>query len=345
MPKGLWLKKGFFSWQYNMIGVSDAITMSHEGPRFSLKLHSRPSIMIVGGIIVKDYLNILRKQRFMPAQVSEPVVGWASPIGMGKCNRAVDAITFCLEKDITLEGFSLADLLRPLLFLRLESECRLAFTGNGYNCEYAAEFQRVSNKIPFITDLTLGNRDFNNRFYELGLLDGGILTITGKTLVENVQGWPFLPPNQPTAHLQILRGNIASKGAVAKTSGKEGLLFHSKTMCFAKERHLNLAGGELPNIALITDGKYSGVSHQFLVGHVCPETAVGGHIALVQDGDMITIDAVHNTINFDVSDEELPERKASWKPPKPSVSRGTLAKYAAVVGDASHGAILILNDT
>lgn len=100
-----------------------------------------------------------------------------------------------------------------------------------------------------------------------------------------------------------------------------------------------IKGAELSNIALVTDGRYSGASHGFIVGHVCPEAAVGGLIALVNDGDIITIDAVHNTINFDVSDEELAERRASWKPPKSPVSRGTLAKYAALVGDASHGAV------
>lgn len=100
-----------------------------------------------------------------------------------------------------------------------------------------------------------------------------------------------------------------------------------------------IVGAQLKNIALITDGRYSGASHGFIVGHICPEAAVGGPIALVRDGDMVVIDATTNSINMGVSDEELQERRKGWKMPQKSVTRGTLAKYAALVGDASHGAV------
>jgi len=100
-----------------------------------------------------------------------------------------------------------------------------------------------------------------------------------------------------------------------------------------------LMGAKLTNVALITDGRYSGASHGFIVGHICPEAAVGGPVAVVRDGDIITIDAETNSINMNVSDEDIKKRLAEWKPPKPAITRGVLAKYAHLVGDASHGAM------
>ncbi|KAI0127294.1 dehydratase [Xylariales sp. AK1849] len=189
---------------------------------------------------------------------------------------------------------------------------------------------------------------------------------------------PLSDPIKETGHLRILRGNFAPAGAVAKITGKEGLTFTGKARVFNKEHELNtaLTRGEIPrgenlvlivryegprggpgmpeqlkasaaimgagltNIALVTDGRYSGASHGFIVGHVTPEAARGGPIALVQDGDTIVIDAVKNRIDITgISDQELGERKKTWKPPVPTVRRGVLAKYARLVGDASHGAI------
>lgn len=100
-------------------------------------------------------------------------------------------------------------------------------------------------------------------------------------------------------------------------------------------------GAKLTNVALVTDGRYSGASHGFIVGHVVPEAAVGGPIAVVQDGDIVTIDAETHSISMDVSDDEIAQRMKSWKAPKPTVTRGVLAKYAALVGDASHGEFLL----
>ncbi|KAH9886181.1 dihydroxy-acid dehydratase [Xylariomycetidae sp. FL2044] len=189
---------------------------------------------------------------------------------------------------------------------------------------------------------------------------------------------PLSDPIKETGHLRVLRGNLAPEGAVAKITGKEGLSFTGKARVFNKEHELNtaLSRGEIPrgenlvlivryegpkggpgmpeqlrasaaimgaglnNIALVTDGRYSGASHGFIVGHVTPEAAVGGPIALVQDGDKITIDAVNNRIDMvDVDDGVLQERRNKWKAPKPVIRRGALAKYARLVGDASHGAV------
>jgi dihydroxy-acid dehydratase len=177
--------------------------------------------------------------------------------------------------------------------------------------------------------------------------------------------------------LEILYGNLAPNGAVAKITGKEGMRFTGKAKVFNKEHELDdaLNKGEIPrtenlvlvvryegpkggpgmpeqlkasasimgaglkNIALITDGRYSGASHGFIVGHISPEASVGGPIAVVQDGDMITIDADKNTISMDVDESEISKRLSEWKPPRMPVTRGVLAKYARLVGDASKGAM------
>lgn len=188
---------------------------------------------------------------------------------------------------------------------------------------------------------------------------------------------PLSNPIKATGHLQILRGNLCPGGAVAKITGKEGLEFTGKARVFNKEHELDEAinkgrisnseklvlvvryegpkggpgmpeqlkasaaimGAGLTNVALVTDGRYSGASHGFIVGHVVPEAAVGGPIAVVRDGDIVTISAKTNTLSVNVSDEEIRERLKSWTKPKSAVNRGTLAKYAALVGDASHGAM------
>jgi dihydroxy-acid dehydratase len=263
------------------------------------------------------------------------------------------------------------------------------------------DFQRVSNKIPFLANLAPSGKYFAADLFDIGgmpsvmkllvaagLLDGSIPTITGKTLAENIEPFPSLPQDQvlirplsnpikATGHIEILRGNLAPLGAVAKITGKEGLVFKGKAIVFNKEHELDAAlnagliprgenlvlvvryegpkggpgmpeqlkasaalmGAKLTNVALITDGRYSGASHGFIVGHICPEAAVGGPIAVVKSGDIITIDAEKNRIDMNVSDEEIAERMKQWVAPKMVVTRGVLAKYAALVGDASHGAM------
>ena len=189
---------------------------------------------------------------------------------------------------------------------------------------------------------------------------------------------PLDNPIKETGHIRVLRGNLAPGGAVAKITGKEGLSFTGAARVFDKEHQLDdaltagqitndggnlvlivryegpkggpgmpeqlrasaaIMGAGLTNVALVTDGRYSGASHGFIVGHVVPEAAVGGPIALVRDGDTVTIDAVENRISADVSEDEWARRKAEWTPKLPHVRRGVLAKYARLVGDASHGAV------
>ncbi len=222
---------------------------------------------------------------------------------------------------------------------------------------------------------------------EAGLLHGDCLTVTGKTLAENladVSGYPddqqiiraLDQPIKKDSHLRILYGNLAPTGAVAKITGKEGTWFTGTARVFhseeeAQERILDgtvTAGDVLviryegprggpgmremlsptsaimgrglgSEVALITDGRFSGGSHGFVVGHITPEAADGGPIALVEDGDKITIDAEENLITIDLSDEELERRLDNWQPPEPRYRRGVLAKFARTVSSASEGAV------
>ncbi|KAF2006309.1 dihydroxy-acid dehydratase-like protein [Amniculicola lignicola CBS 123094] len=331
-----------------------------------------------------------------------------SPEKMRECAKAAAAIRVCMEQNITprklLTKASFENALVMMMILGGSTNAvlhLLAMAGTAGVDLTLDDFQRVSNKIPFIADLAPSGKFLMADLFEIGgipsvmkilvaanLLNGSIPTVTGKTLAENIESFPSLPQDQTiirplsnpikaTGHIEILRGNLAPAGAVAKITGKEGLKFTGKAMVFNKEHELDAAlnagkiphgenlvlvvryegpkggpgmpeqlkasaaimGAGLTNIALITDGRYSGASHGFIVGHICPEAAVGGPVAVVQDGDVITIDAGTNRIDMNVSDEEIASRLKNWKAPRMPVTRGVLAKYARLVGDASHGAM------
>jgi dihydroxy-acid dehydratase len=341
----------------------------------------------------------------LPGSSSTPAT---SPAKMRECMKAAETIKLCMERNIkplhllTKRSFENAMVITMALggstnavlhFLAMAATARVDLTLD--------DFQRVSNKIPFIADLQPSGQYYMADLYEVGgvpsvqklliaagLLDGDIPTVTGKTLAENVASFPSLKQDQvlirplsdpvkPTGHIQILRGNLAPMGAVAKITGKEGLTFTGKAVVFNKEHELNEAlnagklsrgenlvlvvryegpkggpgmpeqlkgsatimGAKLTNIALITDGRYSGASHGFIVGHICPEAAVGGPIAMVRNGDIISISAETNELSMNISDEEIKERLKAWTPPRSPATRGVLAKYAHLVGDASHGAV------
>lgn len=341
----------------------------------------------------------------LPGSASTPAT---SPAKQRECIKAADAIQICMEKNIrpsdllTKKSFENALVMMMALGGSTNGVLHLLAMAGTAGVELTLDdFQRVSNKIPFIADLAPSGKYLMVDLYEVGgipsvmkllvaagLLDGSTPTITGKTMAENVASFPSLSegqkiirslddPIKPTGHIEILRGNLAPEGAVAKITGKEGMKFTGKAMVFNKEHELDhalnkgqiprtenlvlivryegpkggpgmpeqlkasaaLMGAKLTNVALVTDGRYSGASHGFIVGHVTPEAAVGGPIALVKDGDMVTIDAQNNTISMDVSDEEILSRKTAWKKPAMTVTRGVLAKYARLVGDASHGAM------
>jgi dihydroxy-acid dehydratase len=341
----------------------------------------------------------------LPGSSSIPAI---SPAKMRECAKAADALRICMEKNIRprelLTKRSFENAMVMMMALGGSTNAVLHLIAMAQTAEVDVtldDIQRVSNKIPFIANLAPSGKYFMADLYEIGgvpsvmkllvaagLLDGGIPTVTGKTLAENIKSYPSLPqgqeiirsldnPIKKSGHIEILRGNIAPGGAVAKITGKEGVKFTGKARVFNKEIELDKAllqveitndenlvlvvryegpkggpgmpeqlrasatimGAKLSNVALITDGRYSGASHGFIVGHIVPEAAVGGPIAVIENGDMITIDAENNTLNMDVSDEEIQKRLSQWKAPKPVVTRGTLAKYAHLVGDASHGAM------
>lgn len=341
----------------------------------------------------------------LPGSSSTPAT---SPAKMRECAKAADAIKICMEKNIkprdlmTKQSFENAMVITMALggstngvvhFLAMAATAGVPLTLD--------DIQRVSDKVPFIADLAPSGKFYMADLYDIGgvpsvqkllvaagLLNGEIPTVTGKTLAENIKHFPSLPQNQviirplsspikSTGHLQVLRGNLAPGGAVAKITGKEGTKFQGEARVFDKETQLDAAinsgaikhgknlvlivryegpkggpgmpeqlkasaalmGAKLTNVALVTDGRYSGASHGFIVGHVVPEAAVGGPIAVVRDGDMITIDAETNELKMDVSEDEIRQRMSRWMPPKKTVTRGVLAKYAHLVGDASHGAM------
>lgn len=341
----------------------------------------------------------------LPGSSSTPAI---APSKMRECAKAAEAIRVCMEKNIkpqdllTKKSFENAMIMTMALGGSTNTVLHLLAMAVTARVELTLDdFQRVSNKIPYIADLAPSGNYYMADLYEVGgvpsvqklliaagVLDGSIMTITGKTLAENVSSFPSLPSNQTiirslehpiksSGHIQILRGNLAPAGAVAKITGKEGLKFTGKAMVFNKEHELNIAlkegkiprgenvvvvvryegpkggpgmpeqltasaaimGAKLTNIALITDGRYSGASHGFIVGHICPEAAVGGPIAVVRDGDMITINAETNELSMNVSDTEIRARLKDLVPFRKPVTRGVLAKYVHLVSDASHGAV------
>ncbi|HIA47385.1 MAG TPA: dihydroxy-acid dehydratase [Candidatus Hydrogenedentes bacterium] len=262
------------------------------------------------------------------------------------------------------------------------------------------DFTRLGKKIPVLADLKPSGKYVMQRLIEIGgivplmkmLLDKGLLhgdcmTVTGKTMSQNLRGvkkYPkgqdiirsFKDPIKKDSHLVIMYGNLAPDGAVAKISGKEGLSFTGKARVYASEedalqrildgtvkkgdvvviRYEGPKGGpgmrEMlaptsavmgkglgEDVALITDGRFSGGSHGFVVGHITPEAQVGGPIALIKNGDSITIDAEKRMIELNISRAELDKRRKVWKMPKPRYTKGVLAKYASHVSSASEGAV------
>ncbi len=263
------------------------------------------------------------------------------------------------------------------------------------------DFQRISNETPLIADFKPGGTYLMQSLYEkggipmvlkyllkIGKLHGDCLTVTGKTIAENLESVPeidfesqkiIFPIDKPikiTGHIQILYGNLAEKGAVAKLTGKEGDYFKGPAKVFDGEKELikgisekRIVAGDViviryvgpkggpgmpemlkptsaiigaglgKSVALITDGRFSGGTHGFVVGHICPEAIEGGNIALVKDGDIIEIDAKTNSINLLIDDAILQERKSKFVKPALSVQKGVLYKYAALVQDASEGCV------
>ncbi len=262
------------------------------------------------------------------------------------------------------------------------------------------DWTRIGKRVPVLADLKPSGKYVMARLVEIGgtvplmkmlldagLMHGDVMTVTGKTMRENLKNAPKYPkgqdivrsldnPIKPSSHLVVFRGNLCPGGAVGKISGKEGLQFSGKAIVFEREEdalkgilngkvkagHVIIVRGEGPKggpgmremlsptsaimgkglgkeVALITDGRFSGGSHGFVIGHVTPEAFDGGPIAVVKNGDPITIDAEKRAITLGIPAKELDARLRQWKQPKPNYRRGVLAKYAALVSSASEGAV------
>lgn len=324
-----------------------------------------------------------------------------------ECIRAGEAVRLLLERDLkprdimTRQAFENAMVVVTALGGSTNAVLHLVAMARSVDVDVTIDdFTSVAQRVPLLADLKPSGRyvmaDLHavggvpavmKYLLEHGMIDGSCMTVTGKTVAENLADLPGLTPGQeiihpienpikPEGHLVILRGSLAPEGAVAKITGKEGLQFSGPARVYDAEEDM-LAGlekGEIEkgdviiiryegpkggpgmpemltptsaimgaglgkDVALITDGRFSGGSHGFIIGHVCPEAQEGGPIALVKNGDQVTIDASTRTIDVDVSTEEMQRRKSEWKQPPYKATRGTLYKYIRSVKSASLGCV------
>ncbi len=340
----------------------------------------------------------------LPYSASIPAVEAAK---MDECRRAADAVRVLLERDIkprdimTRAAFENAMVVVMALGGSTNAVLHLIAMARSVDVPLTIDdFQAVSDRVPFLADLKPSGRYVQEDLHNVGgtpgvmryllregLLTGDCLTVTGKTLAENLESLPDLKegqqvvhtldkPIKATGHIQILKGDLAPEGSVAKITGKEGLRFEGPANVFDSEEDMlaaleqgKIAKGDViiiryegpkggpgmpemltptsaimgaglgTDVALMTDGRFSGGSHGFIVGHITPEAQEGGPIALVQKGDIITVDAEARRIDINVSDEEMAARRANWKAPAYKANRGTLYKYIKTVKSASEGCV------
>ncbi|SHE45274.1 dihydroxy-acid dehydratase [Modicisalibacter ilicicola DSM 19980] len=323
------------------------------------------------------------------------------------CHAAGAAVLELLERDLkpsdimTREAFENAITLVIALGGSTNAVLHLIAMANAIGVELTLDdFTRIGRRVPVVADLRPsghymmselvaigGIQPLMKTLLDAGLLHGECLTVTGKTLAENLADvtpypsdqqiiQPLDEPIKAESHLRILYGNLAPEGAVAKITGKEGTRFSGRARVFGSEEEAqarindgSVVAGDVvviryegpkggpgmremltptsaimgrglgSEVALITDGRFSGGSHGFVVGHVSPEAFEGGPLALVEDGDEITIDAQADTIDVHIDDQEFERRRAAWRQPAPRYTRGVLAKYARAVSSASTGAV------
>ncbi len=340
----------------------------------------------------------------LPYSASAPAIDQEK---VDECLRAGAALKHILELDLkprdimTRDAFENAMVVVTALGGSTNAVLHLIAMARALDMDLTVDdFQRVSDRIPFLADLRPSGKYVMNDLHNIGgtpavmkflldegLLNGDCMTVTGKTLAENLADLPALKEGQQiiksmsdpikrTGHIQILKGNLATGGCVAKVTGKEGEKFVGPAKVFDGEAAMTEAleqgsidkgdviiiryegpkgGPGMPemlkptsaimgaglgeHVAMITDGRFSGGSHGFIVGHVVPEAQEGGGIALVQNGDTVTLDAVNNRIEMDVSDEELQQRRDAWRAPELKTTRGTLGKYIRCVKNASMGCV------
>jgi len=340
----------------------------------------------------------------LPYSSSTPAT---APEKLEECRLAGAAVKSLLEQDLrpsaimTRAAFENAMVLITVLGGSTNAVLHLLAIAQSAGVDLSIDdFQKVSDRVPFLADLKPSGQYLMEDLHDIGgtpavlrmllergLIDGDCLTVTGRTLAENLAPLPDLAPGQDvvlpfdspikaTGHLQILRGNLATEGSVAKITGKEGERFAGPAQVYDSEEAMveALERGEIRDgsviviryegpkggpgmpemlkptsalmgaglgsrVALVTDGRFSGGSHGFLIGHVAPEAQEGGALALVRDGDRIEIDAVRNTIDVALDDAELEERRNAWEPPPLKATRGTLYRYVKTVSSASTGCV------
>jgi dihydroxy-acid dehydratase len=340
----------------------------------------------------------------LPYSASIPAT---DPDKLDECHRAGAAIRHLLEQDIKpcdiITRQSLENAMAVVMALGGSTNAVLHLVAIARSAGVDLtidDFQATSDRVPLLADLKPSGRFVMADLHGVGgtpavlkflldegLIEGDCLTVTGKTLAENVADLPELSegqeivrstsePIKSTGHLQILRGNLAPEGAVAKITGKEGLVFSGTARVFDAEEEMLAAleqkqigkgdvviiryegpkgGPGMPemltptsaimgaglgdDVALMTDGRFSGGSHGFIVGHITPEAQEGGPVALVENGDRVTIDAESRRIDMEVSDEELARRREAWTAPALKNTRGTLGRYIRTVKSASLGCV------
>ncbi|MEM6539910.1 MAG: dihydroxy-acid dehydratase, partial [Bacteroidota bacterium] len=340
----------------------------------------------------------------MPYNSSNPATGTEKK---EDCMASGSALRYLLERDIKpldiITKRSLENALRLITVLGGSTNAVLHFLAIAKAAAIdltLEDFQRISDTTPFLADLKPSGKFLMEDVHRIGgipavmkfmlengMLHGDCLTVTGKTVAENLETVPGLKegqqvvhdlknPIKATGHIRILFGNLASAGSVAKITGKEGLYFSGPAKVFDGEFEANdgirqgqvkqgnvvviryegpkggpgmpemlkptaaiMGAGLGKEVALITDGRFSGGTHGFVVGHITPEAQEGGTIGLVEDGDIITIDAKENTISVALTEAELRERKSKWRQPALKVNKGSLFKYAKIVASASEGCV------
>lgn len=377
-----------------------------DAEREDIVQHSCPGAGACGGMYTANTMasGIEALGMSLPYSSSYPAV---SQEKLDECFRAGAAIRYLLEKDIkprdimTRQAFENG--ITTIIALGGSTNAVLHFIAMARSVDVDLtidDFQAISERTPFLADLKPSGRFVMEDLYEVGgvpavmklllengYLHGDCLTVTGKTVAENLADLPGLAagqevirpltnPIKPTGHIQILRGNLAPTGAVAKITGKEGMVFSGPANVFDSEEEMLAAleegqikkgdviiiryegpkgGPGMPemltptsaimgaglgkDVALMTDGRFSGGSHGFIVGHITPEAQEGGPLALVQSGDQITIDAEKNKLTVHLPEEELDGRRANWSPPAYKATRGTLYKYIKNVKSASEGCV------
>ena len=377
-----------------------------EDSRRDLVKHACPGPGACGGMYTANTMACAIEAMGMslPYSSSTPAV---DPAKLDECVRAGQAIKHLLEIDLkprdimTRAAFENAMVIVMALGGSTNAVLHLIAMARAVDVKLTIDdFQTVSDRVPFLADLKPSGRYVMEDVHriggtpavlkyllERGLIRGDCITVTGKTMAENLKEvaglvagqdviHPLERPLKQSGHIQILRGNLAPGGAVAKITGKEGMRFSGPARVFDSEEDMLRAleqgrilkgdvvviryegpkgGPGMPemltptsaimgaglgkDVALMTDGRFSGGSHGFIIGHVVPEAQEGGPIALVRDGDIITIDADRNSLSVEVSEGEMANRKANWVMPSYKARRGTLYKYIKNVKSASEGCV------